>query len=141
MKKLIFAAVFAVVFAAGMPVFAQGIPPDHEAEYYYVNVSIERIWPYRAGYIVQYRKGPLGVARVYLPLEWFTATASKGEIITLPRGNAWPSMTVYYKEGEFSHVRLYVHRWPSHQTWGNVPQTVNLSGQFENIEDIRLQFK
>ena len=141
MKKLVFAVVFAVMITAGLSVFAQRIPEGQESEFYYVNVSLEKIWPYRAGYIVQYRKGLYNIGRAYLPSEWFTNAASKGEIINLPPGNAWPSMTVYYKDGEFSHVRLYVHRWHSHQTWGNVPQNVNIDSNFDNIEDIRLEFR
>ena len=139
MKKLITAVIFAVLIAAGSPIFAQKIPEGKESEFYYVNVSLEKIWPYRAGYIVQYRKGLYQFGRAYLPSEWFTNTAGKGEIITLPKGNAWPSMTVYYKNGEFSHVRLYIHRWNSHQTWGSVPQNINIDSNFDNIETIRLE--
>ena len=139
MKKLILTAVFVALIAAGSPVFAE-IPEDKQSEYYYVNIGIEKIYPYRAGYIVQYRKGLYQFGRAYLPSEWFTSTAGKGEIILLPRGNAWPSMTVYYKEGEFSHVRLYVHRWNSHQTWGNVPQNVNLDSNFDDIESVKIEY-
>ena len=141
MKKLIIAAVFAVFFSVGLPIFAQNIPDDKKSEYYYINVSLEKIWPYRKGYVVQYRKGLYQTARAYLPAEWFTNAASTGEIITLPRGNAWPSMSVYFKEGEFSHVRLYVHRWADHVTWGNIPQNVNIDSNFENVETVDLQFK
>ena len=141
MKKLIFAAVFIAVIAAGSPVFAQSIPPDRESEYYYINITLDKIFPYRAGYVVEYSRGILHNGRAYLPLEWFSAAASRGEIITLPRGPAWPSMSVYYKEGEFSHVRLYVHRWVSHQTWGTIPQSVNLDGHFDNLEDLALTFR
>ena len=141
MKKLIITVIFAVIFSAGSHLFAQTIPEDRESEFYYLNISIERIWPYRAGYIVQYRRGFFQHGRAYLPLEWFTSTASKGEIIKLPPGNAWPYMSVYYLNGEFSHVRLYVHRWASHPTWGNVPQTVNLTHEFDDIEGIRIDFR
>jgi hypothetical protein len=140
MKKLIFAALIVVIFAVGSPVFAQ-TRERQESEFYYVNVSLEKIWPYRRGYIVQYRKGLYQMGRAYLPSEWFTSTASKGEIITLPPGTNWPSMTVYYKNGDFSHVRLYVHRWNSHETWGAVPQNVNIDSSFDDLESIRLEFE
>ena len=141
MKKLVIAVLFAVFFFAGSSLFAQSAQSDSETEYYYHNISIERIWPYRAGYIVQYRRGFLQHGRAYLPISWFTSTAGKGEIIKLPPGNAWPYMSIYYKNGEFGHVRLYVHRWNSHPTWGNVPQTVNLSHEFDDIENITIQFR
>ena len=140
MKKLVVAVVFAVILVTGMPVFAQDNNEGKNSEYYYVNVSLEKIWPYRAGYIVQYRKGLNRFARAYLPSEWFTNAAGKGEIINLPPGLAWPSMSVYYKEGEFSHVRLYVHRSFNHATWGSVPQNVNIDSQFENVETLNLEY-
>jgi hypothetical protein len=140
MKKLVIFAVFTVLLAAGSPVFAQADKKKHDSEYYYKNVTLERIYPYRNGYAVQYRRGLNRLEMAYLPMEWFAHSAGRGEIITLPAGRAWPSLTVYYKNGEFSHVRLYVHHMASHQTWGTIPQNVNIESQFENIEDLRLKF-
>jgi len=144
MKKLLVFAVFTVILAVGSPVFAQQAQQDdkkkNDSEYYYKNVPLERIYPYRNGYIVQYRRGLNRIEKAYIPLEWFTSSAGKGEIIALPKGQSWPSLTVYYKNGEFSHIRLYVHRLASHQTWGTIPQNVNLDDQFENIEELKLKF-
>ena len=139
MKKLIIAVVFIAVATAGLPLFAQQIPNEQESEYYYVNVTLEKIYPYRKGYVVQYRKGINQVGRSYLPTEWFTSAAARGEIINLPRGKEWPSMTVYYKDGEFSHVRLYVHPHRGHQTWGYIPQNVNIDDRFD-IETINIDY-
>ena len=140
MKKLVFFAVFIVLMVAGSPVFAQEDKHKHDSEYYYKNVTLERIYPYDFGYVIQYRRGINRMELAYLPLEWFTNPAGKGEIVTLPRGQAWPSLTVYYKNGEFSHIRLYVHPMASHHTWGTVPQNANIKSRFENIEEIRLKF-
>ena len=140
MKKLIVVAVFLASLGFGSPLFAQKFSPGHESEYFYVNIGLENIYPYRAGYIVQYRKGVNQMARLYIPGDWFTDAAGKGELIVLPKGRSWPSLTVYYKNGEFSHVRMYVHRSKSHETWGNIPMNVNLDDQFENIESIKIEF-
>ena len=140
MKKFIVAIVLLAVCAAGIPVFAQS-SERQESEFYYINITLEKIWPYRAGYVVQYRKGINRIGRLYLPSEWFSSSASKGEIITLPSGPSWPSLSVYYKDGEFSHVRLYVHRWNAHQTWGNIPQNINIDSQFDNIDTLKIDFK
>jgi hypothetical protein len=143
MKKIVIAVVFAAILAAGSPLFAQQNSREgQESDYYYINISLEKIFPYRAGYIVQYRKGgTVGrIATTYLPIEWFTYAGGKAEIVKLPRGRGWPSMSVYYKDGEFSHVRLYVHAMHSHSTWGNVPQTVNVDDRFQNVDTIQLEF-
>jgi hypothetical protein len=80
------------------------------------------------------------MARAYLPIEWFTEVAGRGELIPLGSGPTWPSLSVYYKNGEVSHVRLYVRRSQTHESWGNVPQGANLDSYFEGVEDIRLEF-
>jgi hypothetical protein len=140
-KKLIVAVIFAVLVAASSPLFAQTVKEENASEYYYVNILLEKIYPYRNGYVLQYRKGLNQIDRLYIPMEWFTNSAGKGELVTLPPGTAWPSLSVYYKGGEFSHIRLYVHRRASHQTWGTIPQNVNLDSRFENVEDLKVKFR
>jgi len=141
MKRFIVAVVIAVIIAAGSPLFAQNSDDGKESGVYYVNISLERIFPYKAGYIVQYRFGHAQTARAYLPMKWFNDPEDVyGEIVNLPRGRSWPSMTVYYKDGAFSHVRLYVHPQASHQTWGYIPQNSNLDHLFEGVETLELKF-
>ncbi|MDR2717960.1 MAG: hypothetical protein LBB89_07850 [Treponema sp.] len=139
MKKLAIAAVFAVFVVIGSPVFAQD-NKDKQSEYYYKNISLEKIYPYKNGYVIQYRRGINGIDKAYLPMSWFTSSAGKGEIVTLPIGKVWPSLSVYYKNGEFSHIRLYVHRLTSHETWGVIPQNANLDSFFEGVEELKLKF-
>jgi hypothetical protein len=110
-----------------------------KSKYYYVNTTVEKIYPYRKGYVVQYRKGLKGVARIYLPVEWFTDAASKAELIRMESRADWPSLSIYYRDGEFSHVRLYVQPL-SHASWGNIPLSVNLDSCFEDVNDVRLEY-
>ncbi|MDR3130272.1 MAG: hypothetical protein LBU18_01865 [Treponema sp.] len=131
-------------FAAVLPVAAQEQPGQPQAdkkisEYYYVNTTVEKIYPYRKGYIIQYRKGPMGIGRLYLPYEWFTEAGNKGEVVPIASSKEWPSLSIYYKNGEFSHVRLYVRRY-SHQSWGNIPLNLNLDSYFENVSGVRLEY-
>ena len=140
MKKLILTIALLTVFAAIIPVFAQQISEENQSEYYYVNVPIEKIYLYRAGYVINYRQGINKMGTLYLPNEWFTDAASKGELLTLPKGKDWPTLTIYYKEGEFSHVRLYVHRWKGHTTWGVVPMNVNIDDRFQNIDTLEINY-
>jgi hypothetical protein len=139
MKKLVITAVFLAAIIIGSPLSAQQIPPEQSSDFYYVNVTLEKVYPTRLGYILVYRKGVNEVGRVGIPNEWFTFAGAKAELITLPRGKNWPSLTVYYKDGEFSHVRLYVHRERSHDTWGNVPLGANIAPYFQNKDTIELE--
>jgi len=140
MKKIILLAAAVLVLTGSLLFAEQSKSKYKESEYYYHNISIEKIYAYRLGYIVVYRKGVNQMARTYLPEEWFTDIGGKGEIIGMGSGREWPSMTVYYKDGEFSHVRLKLRRNRAHETWGMVPLSVNLDEFFKDIEDISLEF-
>ena len=138
MKKIIVLVVLAALFQ-GTFLFAQN-ELKNESEYYYINVPIEKIYAYKEGYIVLYRKGVNQMARTYLPYNWFTDIGGVGEAIMIGSGTEWPSMSVYYKNGEFSHVRLRLRRARAHESWGVVPLTVNLDEHFRDVEDVKLEF-
>jgi hypothetical protein len=137
MKKLIIVLIFMALIS---PLFAQPISKENSSDMYYVNVPVEKVFPSGKGYIVQYRKGVNEIGAVGIPNEWFTDAAGRAELIVLPPGKNWPTMSVFYKNGEFSHVRLYVHKIKGHQTWGNVPQTADVSKFFTDPEKIKIEF-
>jgi hypothetical protein len=139
-KKTFF--VFIIIIALqSIPLAAQNVPVDKESAYFYYNVPIERVYPYRRGYVLKYRQGSMGVATTYLPREWFENAAGKGDLIYLDSGPKWPYLAVYYREGQFSHVRLYLRRDRGHESWGNIPLGVNLDEHFDNVEEnYRLEF-
>ena len=138
MKKLILTIIFLCGFAAISPLFAE-ISEKNRSEFYYVNIPVEKIFLYRSGYVVQYRQGINKIGTVYIPHEWFTYAAGKAEQVLLPGGREWPTMSVYYKEGEFSHLRLYIHKWKGHSTWGVVPMNVNIDDRFD-VDTLELEF-
>jgi hypothetical protein len=140
MKKALFAVLIGLVLGKGPTLFAQEKSQRKQSEYYYVSVDIEKIYLYRTGYVVSYRKGANKIATTYIPHSWFNDPDGKAEEIGLGTGKAWPSMTVYYKNGEFSHVRLHVRRSRSHESWGIIPLNVNLDEHFEGVEEIKLEF-
>jgi hypothetical protein len=157
MKRFIFVL---VVLAVVSPAFAQNNSNEIN-NIYCVNVLVERIYPSSQGYIVQYLRSTGGVGTVGIPNEWFmdihsaedqamsgTAAVSlqyiaagKAEIMNLPPGRDWPSMSVFYVDGKFNHIRLYVHRNKSHQTWSNIPQGTDVSRFFsEDRETLNIKF-
>ena len=138
MKKTILIFVMLTLFLASAIFAQQGT--NVPSEMYYVNLTIEKIYPYHLGYIVVYRSGLFQTYQTYIPREWFQGVANRGEVVNLRRGSReWPSMTVYYSRGEFSHVKLRL-RDRSHQTWGLVRPGVNMDEYFDNIDELRLEF-
>jgi hypothetical protein len=106
------------------------------SELYYVNLPVEKVYTYRNGYIVIYRKNINTLGTAYLPYQWFRANDKRAELVKLSDGKTWPSMSVFYKDGKFHAVRVYVAKRPSHQTWGMVPSATNLDDRFEGVEGI-----
>jgi len=152
MKKiiivLIFLALISPVFAqeeekpdrrAADPFYAINNTRNREENFYYFNVSVEKVYPTKEGYVVQYLCASSTIATVGIPNEWLANAAGRAEIIILPVPSDWPTMTVFYVDGKFSHVRLYVHPAKSHLTWGNIPQGADVS-KFFSKDSFNLQF-
>jgi len=135
MKKIIIALIF---LALVTPVFAQAI--NSSENFYCINVPVEKIYPSHKGYIVQYRAGSATVATIGIPNEWFTDAASCAQLVKLPTASDWPTMSVFYSDGKFSHVRLYTHPAKSHWTWGNIPMGIDVDRFFADKESFKLQF-
>ena len=139
MKKIILSAIFLLVMAISTPVFAQNAPNSDAPEVNVITVSVERIFRTRYGFVVTYFADNIRLAHVVLPHEWFES-GYKAELINMPRGRSWPSMSVFFENGEFSHVRLHVHRSIQHITWGTLLHTPELREAFQNAETVVLEF-
>jgi hypothetical protein len=141
-KKFVFLTTLLLVLAGVLPLVAQqnNASSSGKEGIYALTISLERVYPYRKGYVVKYRKGINEVVDAFLPNEWFEKTGNKGDLILMGSGPVWPYMTVFYKDGEFDHVRLYVRKERSHESWGDVPLHINIDDRFENVESLALEF-
>jgi len=141
MKKIIILLAILLVFGNLAPLFSQQSSSGNQgSEFYYFNVPIEKIFTHRLGYMIIYRRPSSNhLARLYIPNNWFTDIGGKGDIVGLGSGKEWPSMIVYYQNGEFSHVRLRVRTHRMHETWGVLPTSINVDEYFD-VDDIKIAF-
>jgi len=155
MKKIIIVLIFLALIS---PVFAQqdeeradrrkadpfysiNNTRNREENFYYVNVSVEKVYPVKEGYVVQYLcSASSTIATIGIPNEWLTNAAGRAEIVHIQVLGDWPTMTVFFVDGKFSHVRLYVHPAKSHLTWGNIPQGANVSQFFKDADSFNLEY-
>jgi hypothetical protein len=138
MRKILFTAIVIGMLAV-IPAIAQEIPEDQKSEFYYINVPIEKVFMHQKGYAVQYRTGTTKRGMAYIPVDWFKDPGGKGDLIYLSSGTQWPYLTVFYKNGEFDHLRLYIREERTHETWGNIPSNAKIDDRFE-VEEITLEF-
>ncbi|MDR0707116.1 MAG: hypothetical protein LBF60_04480 [Treponema sp.] len=140
MKKLSFVILINMAFAA-LSLFAQDAQ-DSSGDFYYVKVPIAKIYSYSKGYVVTYNVGTYGTEldTVYIPTSWFSTKENKAVLIEMKATPVVPNITVYYRDGAFAHVKLYVKANYSDPSWGYMPLQVNLDDRFENVTDVSLKF-
>jgi hypothetical protein len=110
--------------------FACAIAAETSA-FYPVRVDVVKVFSHADGFRVVYRKGTSDVASVYIPARWFVP-GGKAELV---RDNdpSFPYMSVFYKDGAFDHLRLYVLSDQRDTTWG-VLAPAEGAGKFQSDE-------
>jgi hypothetical protein len=105
-----------------------------ERKVYAKTVAIAKVYPNALGYRILYFKSDLTYAEMYVPAVWFKFDgAGKGAVIW---GNTdeFPYFTIYYVDGKFDRIVLYLHENMKHVTWGTLPPGIDLSSQF-NVQE------
>ncbi len=103
-----------------------------KSPYYTRNVIITRIYPHKLGYKVFYMTNDLNNKEIYLPNELFdTSDSSK---IFFGKGKAYPYMQIFWKDGEFSFVKLYLKEDFRDITWGSFNNPDDHDESFKNAD-------
>ncbi|MDP3176872.1 MAG: hypothetical protein Q8M76_03140 [Spirochaetaceae bacterium] len=138
MKRTVLVLVLLAVAAASLAA--------DTSDFYPLYVDVIKVYSHADGYRVVYRRGSMDIADVYLPIALFKTTEQDGERLpsraTLVRGDGptLPYMTVFYKEGKFDHLRLYVQKDFRDPSWA-VLSPADGDGKFtEEALDIVIKF-
>ncbi len=124
----VFVSVMLLVFALAVQASAEEPRP------YVRTISLERVYTHSAGYMVVYRTSRLETVETYIPARWFEQAAGRGQLVFTQR-RAAPYMQVYYDDGEFSHVRLFVRSNTAHPSWGFLPNRPEVRERFDEVGD------
>lgn len=181
MKKVIFTlyAFFSLSIFAQENANAQA----DKSDLYAVSVNLETVAAYKYGYKVSYKSYTGQTKYLYLPIQWFLRAGAglstqkyenykddpslvmsskaysnrKGVLFWLKDSIGTPSLVVYYKGGEFSHVVLRISS-VFNDSWrfANLPNdwteeangpypledvdTALLQKKFEQTKDVKLEF-
>ena len=136
MKKLIL-LIAILMLIASTGAFAES------SKYYVKTIPIIRVYDHPLGYKVVYMKSDFDLYAIYLPKDWFRVAAQTGEDpkAELVAGNdpSYPYFSVFWEDGEFSHIRLYLNNDLMHNSWGDIDPNIDLTEKFK-VETLKLEF-
>lgn len=114
-----------------------------DSEYFVKSVPIAKVYTHNLGYRIVYQKSDLNFGVFYVPNRWLTMSdsgteAPKAELFTgiTP---AYPYFSIFWKNGEFSHIRIYLHRSLSHISYGDLENPADFNDEFD-IDTLALEF-
>ncbi len=128
MKRLLIVSVLIALFTCALAADA--------STFYPVRIDVVKVFAHSDGFRVIYRKGSSDVAAVYLPSRWFVS-GGKAELIR-DHDPSFPYMTVFFKDGKFDHLRLYVLSDQKDLTWGILSPSDGV-GKFDS-EELKLEY-
>jgi len=92
---------------------------------YVRTLFVEKIFIYSLGYVVVYDKpSSMNYGTVYLPFTWFSKIGGAGEMVW-GRHVSYPYLSIFWVNGKFSHVKLYVQENMSHPSWDKLRGSSN----------------
>lgn len=110
-----------------------------DSDLFVKTLPITKIYPHGKGFKILFVKSDLTLGSFYVPITWFigSGAANKADIVY---GNdpAYPYCSIFWKKGEFDHLRLYVMKDKNHETWGVLSAREDLS-KFDT-ETLEIEF-
>ncbi len=128
----------AVLLFVSIAVFAQ------DSDIYVKSVPISKVYIHQLGFRVVYMKSNTEMAVFYLPKAWFetasvSGTVQKAEVL-YGNEDAYPYFSVFWKDGKFDHIRLYLKSDLNDTSWGDInPAWGDLTEKFK-VDTLSLEF-
>ena len=125
------AAIVVLAVLACSAVFAQ---QDSGKDVYVKTVRIAKVYPHGLGYRILYFKSTMEYAEMYVPTTWFTFAGEGRASVIWGESDEFPYMSIYYADGKFDRILLYLHSNMHDVTWGTLPPGMDLSAKF-NVQE------
>ena len=124
-------AIIVLAVLACSAAFAQ---QDAGKDVYVKSVRIARVYPHGLGYRILYFKSTLEYAEMYVPTVWFSFGGGGKANVIWGESPEFPYMAIYWADGKFDRILLYLHSNMHDVTWGTLPPGMDLSSQF-NVQE------
>lgn len=122
-----------------LPAFSQTQADSNPKDAYVKTVPLVKVWMNQLGYVAQFMNSKSQISSIYVPLTWFgNGPDSKADIIY---GNVtgYPYCSIYWVDGKFDHITLYVMSDYSSPTWGILEGGGDLTTKF-NVQEVPKDF-
>jgi hypothetical protein len=134
MRKLF---VVVVLVAAAASLYAQS--QAREPESLYVRTApVLKVFTHQLGYKVYYLTESGETASFYVPIEWFNEIGGRGSI-TYGSGPQYPYLSVYWADGKFSHLKLFLIESFLSDTWGVLRGSPSQVAELFKVDEIKLE--
>ncbi len=125
------AAVVLLVVLACSAAFAQ---QNDARDVYVKSVRIARVYAHGLGYRILYFKSTMEYAEMYVPTTWFSFSGEGKANVVWGNSAEYPYFSIYYVDGKFDRILLYLHSNMHDVTWGTLPPGMDLSSEF-NVQE------
>lgn len=116
---------------------------SQELDLFVKTVPIYKVYNHKKGFVIVYEKQNMDLHRTFIPYNWFRVSEDetgklRGEVLY---GNSpeYPYMSIFWDGGEFSHVRLFLQKTRTDDSW-SVLDNPNLYDNSFDIEVMPLEF-
>ncbi len=139
MKKTSLKLFFVLVIFAFCLVGSAFAATTEEADIYYINVRIVKIFSHPKGYYVVYKRSGLKTGEAFIPYEWFSPKDGRA-VITRVNNRVAPYLTFFLKDGKFDHIKISAPEDLKNPAWGTLQTPKNYDDKFEGVETLELKF-
>ncbi len=139
MRKSIFSLLFCLLIFGFLSISSAFAQETEEADVYYVNVRIVKVFAHQKGFYIVYRRAGLKHAQVFIPHEWFNSQDGRARIERVNTRVA-PYLSFFLRDGKFEHVKVSVPRDVNDPVWGVLKTPVKYNDKFEGVETLELKF-
>jgi hypothetical protein len=111
---------------------------QEQPKVYVKSVPILKIFSHPEGYKVLYMKSDMKVGEFYIPHGWLSKAGGKAEMV-FGRDPSYPYFSVFYRDGKFDYVRLYVIDDVKDLSWGILRKTEASNAAF-GVDTLQIEY-
>jgi hypothetical protein len=128
----------ALLLCLSLPAFAQA--QSYPKDAYVKTVPLVKVWMNQLGYVLQFFSSKSQVSSIYVPISWFNNGPESKADIVFGNEKGYPYVSIFWVDGKFDHIRMYVLNDYNSTTWGILPGgDSDLVAKF-NVQEVPKEF-